>query len=388
MPESPIRMLDVPAMTAQNDTGVNRAPANDFSHEQEGYQHGLKPRQLQMIAIGGAIGTGLFLGAGGRLPAPGPPSRSSSLICGVFAFFILRALGELVLHRPSSGSFVSYAREFFGEKFAYAAGWMYFLNWAMTAIVDVTAVALYLHYWRAFTAAPQWLLALIALAVVLAVEPRRGQGVRRDGVLVRAHQGRRARGLPRRRRRLARLRVPRRRPAARRSTPAGPVQRQRRSAPERPAARGSSCRASSSPTPRSSSSARRPARRRTPRRSCRAPSTRSSSASRSSTSARSCCCRCCCPTRRTRPAEPLRHVLLVASAAPQVGDDRGLDHELRRPHRGAVEPQRRALLDRPRAALDGHERLGAEVHDEDVEGRRAVRRHPAHRGASRCSASC
>ncbi|MCU1528363.1 MAG: L-asparagine permease [Frondihabitans sp.] len=143
--------------------------ANDFSHEQEGFQHGLKPRQLQMIAIGGAIGTGLFLGAGGRLHSAGPSLAIVFAVCGVFAFLILRALGELVLHRPSSGSFVSYAREFFGEKFAYAAGWMYFLNWAMTAIVDTTAVALYLQYWKAFTSAPQWLLALLALAVVLSV---------------------------------------------------------------------------------------------------------------------------------------------------------------------------------------------------------------------------
>ncbi|OWF56925.1 L-asparagine permease, partial [Xanthomonas vasicola pv. vasculorum] len=91
-------------MTAQNDTGGNRAPANDFSHEQEGYQHGLKPRQLQMIAIGGAIGTGLFLGAGGRLHTAGPALALTYLVAGIFAFFILRALGELVLHRPSSGS--------------------------------------------------------------------------------------------------------------------------------------------------------------------------------------------------------------------------------------------------------------------------------------------
>ncbi|MCJ1701680.1 amino acid permease [Rathayibacter festucae] len=155
-------------MTAQDDIGAEQAPAKDFSHEQEGYQHGLKPRQLQMIAIGGAIGTGLFLGAGGRLNSAGPALAIAYLVAGVFAFFILRALGELVLHRPSSGSFISYAREFYGEKFAYAAGWMYFLNWAMTSIVDTTAVAVYLKYWSAFTAAPQWLLALIALLVVLA----------------------------------------------------------------------------------------------------------------------------------------------------------------------------------------------------------------------------
>lgn len=88
------------------------------------------------------------------------------LVCGIFSFFILRALGELVLHRPSSGSFVSYAREFLGEKAAYVAGWMYFVNWAMTGIVDITAVALYMHYWGAFGDVPQWVFALGALAIV------------------------------------------------------------------------------------------------------------------------------------------------------------------------------------------------------------------------------
>jgi len=90
-------------------------------------------------------------------------------LCGVFVFLILRALGELVLHRPSSGSFVSYAREFLGEKAAYVAGWMYFLNWAMTSIVDSTAIATYFHFWKLFDVVPQWLLALIALAVVLSM---------------------------------------------------------------------------------------------------------------------------------------------------------------------------------------------------------------------------
>jgi L-asparagine permease len=90
-------------------------------------------------------------------------------VCGIFVFLILRALGELVLHRPSSGSFVSYAREFFGEKAAYVVGWMYFLNWAMTAIVDTTAIATYFHFWKAFDVVPQWTLALIALAIVLSV---------------------------------------------------------------------------------------------------------------------------------------------------------------------------------------------------------------------------
>ncbi|MGB8419218.1 L-asparagine permease [Paraburkholderia sp.] len=138
------------------------------SHE-AGYHKTLGNRQVQMIAIGGAIGTGLFLGAGARLQIAGPSLAIVYLVCGVFSFLILRALGELVMHRPSSGSFVSYAREFLGEKASYVAGWMYFLNWAMTGIVDITAVALYMHYWAAFSSVPQWMFALIALCIVAAM---------------------------------------------------------------------------------------------------------------------------------------------------------------------------------------------------------------------------
>lgn len=148
-------------------TAVSEPPALDS--EDAGYHKSLKPRQLQMIAIGGAIGTGLFLGAGGRLASAGPGLFLVYALCGVFVFFILRAMGELVLHRPSSGSFVSYAREFLGEKAAYVAGWMYFLNWAMTTIVDSTAIATYARFWGVFDRYPQWLIALVALALVFAM---------------------------------------------------------------------------------------------------------------------------------------------------------------------------------------------------------------------------
>ncbi|MGY0490488.1 amino acid permease [Streptomyces sp. WG-D5] len=147
-------------------TDASRAPADAGD---AGYSKALKSRHINMIAIGGAIGTGLFLGAGGRLHDAGPALVFAYLICGIFAYFVVRALGEMVVYRPSSGSFVSYAREFLGEKGAYVAGWMYFLNWSMTGIADITAVALYTQYWSAFTSIPQWVLALIALAVVLAV---------------------------------------------------------------------------------------------------------------------------------------------------------------------------------------------------------------------------
>ncbi len=141
------------------------APAQPDADD-EGYARSLKPRQVQMIAVGGAIGTGLFLGAGGRLHTAGPALAIVYLVCGVFSYLILRALGELVMHRPTSGSFVSYAREFLGERASFAAGWLYFLNWSMVGIADITAVALYMRYWQGFSDVPQWLFALAALCIV------------------------------------------------------------------------------------------------------------------------------------------------------------------------------------------------------------------------------
>jgi len=153
--------------TEKLSSAEKRAAKRRWLNSQEsGYNKAMDNRHVQMIAIGGAIGTGLFLGAGARLQAAGPALAVVYLVCGIFSFFILRALGELVLHRPSSGSFVSYAREFLGEKASYVAGWMYFVNWAMTGIVDITAVALYMHYWGAFGDVPQWVFALGALGVV------------------------------------------------------------------------------------------------------------------------------------------------------------------------------------------------------------------------------
>ncbi|MEU6010439.1 amino acid permease [Streptomyces sp. NPDC047453] len=166
--EVPIRGAFM-AQTEEFEQQFPSVPAADFSREEEGYRHGLRARQVQMIAIGGAIGTGLFMGAGGRLASAGPALVLVYAVCGVFAYLILRALGELVMHRTSSGSFISYAREFFGEKAAFIAGWMYFLQWATGAVADVTAAALYVHFWSAFTSVPQWTLALIALVVVLAM---------------------------------------------------------------------------------------------------------------------------------------------------------------------------------------------------------------------------
>lgn len=153
-------------MSQQTDPSAGAAAPAAYDKGDAGYNKELKNRHLQMIAIGGSIGTGLFLGAGGRLAQGGAILIVAYAICGVFAFLMVRALGELAIRRPSSGAFVSYAREFLGEKGAYITGWFFFLDWAVTVMADITAVALYLHYWSAFKVVPQWVLALVALALV------------------------------------------------------------------------------------------------------------------------------------------------------------------------------------------------------------------------------
>ncbi|WP_125100101.1 amino acid permease [Leucobacter chromiireducens] len=149
------------------DTGA--PPAEVVDAGDGGYKKSLKRRHMNMIAIGGSIGTGLFLGASGRMEIAGPSLAVVYIICGLFAFIVVRALGELVMYRPSSGAFVSYAREFMGEKGAFSVGWLFFLDWGTTVIADITAIALYAHFWSFFTPIPQWLLALIALVIVMAM---------------------------------------------------------------------------------------------------------------------------------------------------------------------------------------------------------------------------
>lgn len=131
---------------------------------EEGYQRGLGSRQVQMIAIGGAIGVGLFLGAGANIAKAGPSLILMYALAGVAIFFIMRALGELLLYRPVSGSFAEYSREFLGPFFGYVTGWTYWLNWVVTAMAELTAAAIYISYW--FPAIPHWVTALVFLVVL------------------------------------------------------------------------------------------------------------------------------------------------------------------------------------------------------------------------------
>ncbi|WP_236711102.1 amino acid permease [Streptomyces sp. 150FB] len=120
-----------------------------------------------MIAIGGAIGVGLFMGAGANIAKAGPSIILMYALAGVVIFFIMRALGELLLYRPVAGSFADYAREFLGPFFGYATGWTYWLNWVVTGMAELTAAAIYIHFW--FPAVPQWFSALVFLVALFGI---------------------------------------------------------------------------------------------------------------------------------------------------------------------------------------------------------------------------
>jgi AAT family amino acid transporter len=130
----------------------------------EGYERGLKNRQISMMAIGGAIGTGLFLGAGSAIHTSGPALIACYAVAGVVIFLVMRALGELLLYRPVSSSFADYAEEFFGRFAAFATGWVYWLMWVVTAMAEITAAGIYVQYW--FPAIPQWVTAAVVLGVL------------------------------------------------------------------------------------------------------------------------------------------------------------------------------------------------------------------------------
>ena len=126
----------------------------------------LTHRHVQMIAIGGAIGTGLFLGSGSAIQKAGPALILAYLIAGIFCFFMMRAIGELVLSDTTKTSFIEFVRQYLGSRFEFIIGWTYWLCWISLAMADLTASGIYIRYW--FPQVPQWLTALIIILVLLA----------------------------------------------------------------------------------------------------------------------------------------------------------------------------------------------------------------------------
>ncbi|MFG0216354.1 amino acid permease [Brevibacillus porteri] len=126
---------------------------------------GLKNRHVQLIAIGGAIGTGLFLGAGKSIHLAGPSILFAYLITGIICFLIMRSLGELLLSNLNYHSFVDFVKDYLGNMAAFVTGWTYWFCWISIAMADLTAVGLYTQYW--FPEIPQWMPGLIALVILL-----------------------------------------------------------------------------------------------------------------------------------------------------------------------------------------------------------------------------
>ncbi|OUQ88935.1 amino acid permease [Brevibacillus brevis] len=128
-------------------------------------ERGLKNRHVQLIAIGGAIGTGLFLGAGKSIHLAGPSILFAYLITGIICFLIMRSLGELLLSNLNYHSFVDFVKDYLGNMAAFVTGWTYWFCWISIAMADLTAVGLYTQFW--FPEIPQWMPGLIALVILL-----------------------------------------------------------------------------------------------------------------------------------------------------------------------------------------------------------------------------
>ena len=130
-------------------------------------RRGLRNRHLQMIALGGAIGTGLFYGSTATISMAGPAVILSYLVGGAVIFLIMRMLGEMAVDEPVSGSFSYYAEKYWGMFPGFLVGWNYWFNYIIVSMAELMAVAIYMNFW--FPALPQWLSILVCLAAITAV---------------------------------------------------------------------------------------------------------------------------------------------------------------------------------------------------------------------------
>ena len=106
------------------------------SKNQKKLSRSLQSRHIQMIAIGGAIGTGLFLGSGSAIRTSGPSIILAYLIVGLFCFFMMRAIGELLLSDTSKHSFLDFVKEYLGDRMEFVTGWLYWFCWISLAMAD------------------------------------------------------------------------------------------------------------------------------------------------------------------------------------------------------------------------------------------------------------
>ncbi|WP_036058008.1 amino acid permease [Leucobacter sp. PH1c] len=128
-------------------------------------QRGLKNRHLQLIAIGGAIGTGLFLGSGKLISVSGPAIIFVYMVIGFFVFFIMRALGELLLSNLNYHTFGDIAKDMLGPWAGFFVSWNYWFSWVIACVADIIAITAYVQWFN--PEIPSWLPALITAGVLL-----------------------------------------------------------------------------------------------------------------------------------------------------------------------------------------------------------------------------
>ena len=125
------------------------------SPEETELKRGLSARHLQMIAIGGAIGTGLFVASGKTISTAGPGGAIVAYgLIGIMVLFLMQSLGEMAAHLPVPGSFQTYATRYVSSSFGFTMGWNYWFNWAITVATELVAVGEVMKYWLPET--PSW----------------------------------------------------------------------------------------------------------------------------------------------------------------------------------------------------------------------------------------
>lgn len=130
-------------------------------------QRGLKNRHIQLIAMGGAIGTGLFLGSAHVIQSAGPSIILGYAIGGLIAFLIMRQLGEMIVEEPVAGSFSHFAYRYWGKFPGFLTGWNYWVLYILVAMAELTAVAKYINYW--WPHIPAWVSVMFFFVVITAV---------------------------------------------------------------------------------------------------------------------------------------------------------------------------------------------------------------------------
>ncbi len=129
-----------------------------------GLKRGLKNRHIQLIALGGAIGTGLFLGSAGVLKSAGPSMILGYAIAGFIAFLIMRQLGEMIVEEPVAGSFSHFAHKYWGGYAGFLAGWNYWVLYVLVGMAELTAVGKYIQFW--WPEIPTWVSAVVFFIAV------------------------------------------------------------------------------------------------------------------------------------------------------------------------------------------------------------------------------